>query len=209
MVLVLKLKPPSPSSPSSPPVSPLSLPSPLLRRHSHSTRRPPLHSPRLTRSNLPMTTLHPSTTLTLSLINRLMLHLFIPTIFFPPNTSMRSSTSPKPRVCLVYISSFSTRSEDCADFGSARDGEEGCQELSRSFPAGAEVRGESVVGRDRRRGRRGKGFGYAGGDFAVPCSGGFVAEEVELGGVVCPGQGHVEFDTALLVGKMLASLWGV
>jgi hypothetical protein len=71
------------------------------------------------------------------------------------------------------------------------------------------VRGESVVIRDRRRGRRGKDFGYAGGDFAVPCSGGFVAEEIELGGVVCPGQGHVEFDTALLVGKMLASLWGV
>jgi hypothetical protein len=35
--------------------------------------------------------------------------------------------------------------------------------------------------------RRGQGFGFTGGDVFVPVSGGFVAEEVELGGVVCPG----------------------
>jgi hypothetical protein len=50
-----------------------------------------------------------------------------------------------------------------------------------------EVGCEGFVSRDGGGGRRGQGFGYAGGDVFVPGSGGFVAEEVELGGIVCPG----------------------
>jgi hypothetical protein len=68
---------------------------------------------------------------------------------------------------------------------------------------------EGFVSGDGSGRRRGQRFGYTGGDVFVPVSSGLVAEEVELGGVVCPGKRNMEIYATLLVGKVLVSLMGI
>jgi hypothetical protein len=88
--------------------------------------------------------------------------------------------------------------EDCGNGEGVVDGEDGCERHPGTCVAGAEVRGESVILGDGFGGGKRQGFGDADGELLVPGSGVFVAEEVEVVDVICPGHRDVEFDAALL-----------
>lgn len=170
---------------------------PLLRRHSNRSSRSLTHMPRRTTRNLHLTSLPPLTALTPRRIQR-PIHLSLSTIILSPNTRVRSGCRISGCLRGQDIVTVRRGREDCGNGESVVDGEDGCEWHSWTCVAGAEVGDEGVVLGDGFGGGRGKGVGDADGELLVPGSGVFVAEEVEVVDVVCPGHGDVEFNTALL-----------